>query len=141
MMVFQNPAQEVINTYLKEAKTIAIVGLSNKPDRISYRIGELLQGKGYKIIPVNPLLAGQEVLGELVYDRLQNVPEKIDIVDIFRRSEFLLEVAQDFLETDAKVFWAQLGIENDEAATLLQAAGRNDIVMDRCIKIELAKLA
>lgn len=141
MMVFQNPAQEVINTYLKEAKTIAIVGLSNKPDRISYRIGELLQGKGYKIIPVNPLLAGQEVLGELVYDHLQNVPEKIDIVDIFRRSEFLPEVAQDFLETDAKVFWAQLGIENDAAATLLQAAGRNDIVMDRCIKIELAKLA
>lgn len=139
-MTFQNPDQNTINTYLKEAKNIAVVGLSNKPDRTSYRIAELLQQMGYRIFPVNPVLAGQVILGEQVYSSLVEVPEKIDIVDIFRRGEFLPEVATDFLKTDAKVFWAQLGIQNEEAAEMLQAAGRQDIVMDRCIKIELAAL-
>ncbi len=138
-MTFKNPDQQTIANYLHEAKTIAVVGLSNNPDRTSYRIAEILQQKGYRIIPVNPVVEG-EILGEKVYDRLQDIPEHIDIVDIFRRSEFLPAIAQDFLETDAKVFWAQLGIENEEAAEILQSAGRNDIVMDRCIKIELGKI-
>lgn len=95
-----------------------------------------MQERGYRIIPVNPLLAGEIILGEKVYASLQEIQEPIDIVDIFRRSEFLPEVAADFLQTQAKVFWAQLGIANEEAANKLQSANRKDIVMDRCIKIE-----
>lgn len=139
-MSFTNPEQTQIFDYLKNAKNIAIVGLSNKPERTSYEIAELLQEAGYHIIPVNPVLAGTEVLGEKVYASLQEVPESIDIVDVFRRSEFLPEVAKEFIETDAKVFWAQLGLENEEAADLLKSAGRHDIIMNRCIKIELAEM-
>jgi predicted CoA-binding protein len=118
-----------------------VIGLSNKEDRTSYKIAEILQGHGYRIFPVNPVLADQTILGEPVYARLQDISEEIDIVDIFRRSEFLPDVAKDFLETNAKVYWAQLGIENEEAANMLQTAGRTAIVMNRCIKIELAKMA
>lgn len=140
-MSFQNPSEETIQAYLKEAKNIAVVGLSNKEDRTSYQIAQLLQEHGYRIFPVNPVLAGQTILGEPVYEQLQDITETIDIVDIFRRSEFLPDIAKAFLETNAKVYWAQLGIENDEAAEILQEAGRTDIVMNRCIKIELAKMA
>ena len=135
-MSFENPTQEKIFDYLKTAKTIAIVGLSNKEERTSYQIARFLQERGYRIIPVNPLLAGEIILGEKVYASLQEIQEPIDIVDIFRRSEFLPEVAADFLQTQAKVFWEQLGIANEEAANKLQSANRKDIVMDRCIKIE-----
>ena len=135
-MSFENPTQEKIFDYLKTAKTIAIVGLSNKEERTSYQIARFLQERGYRIIPVNPLLAGEIILGEKVYASLQEIQEPIDIVDIFRRSEFLPEVAADFLQTQAKVFWAQLGIANEAAANKLQSANRKDIVMDRCIKIE-----
>ena len=139
-MSIKNPTQETIFNYLKEAKNIAIVGLSNKPERTSYMVAQVLQDNGYKIIPVNPLLAGEEILGEKVYANLTEIDDSIDIVDLFRRSEFLPEVAADFLKTDAKVFWAQLGIENEEADEMLRKAGRTDVVMDRCIKIELGKL-
>ncbi|ELB52278.1 CoA-binding protein [Enterococcus faecium EnGen0038] len=139
-MSIKNPTQETIFNYLKEAKNITIVGLSNKPERTSYMVAQVLQDNGYKIIPVNPLLAGEEILGEKVYANLTEIDDSIDIVDVFRRSEFLPEVAADFLKTDAKVFWAQLGIENEEADEMLRKAGRTDVVMDRCIKIELGKL-
>lgn len=139
-MTFQNPSQETIYNYLREAKTIAIVGLSNKPERVSYKIAELLQSQGYQIFPVNPVLAGTEILGETVYSSLQEIPVTIDIVDVFRRSEFLPEVAEDFLAAKGKVFWAQLGLASEEAAEKLQTAGVTDIVMDRCIKIELHQL-
>lgn len=139
-MSIKNPTQETIFNYLKEAKNIAIVGLSNKPERTSYMVAQVLQDNGYKIIPVNPLLAGEEILGEKVYANLTEIDDSIDIVDVFRRSEFLPEVAAGFLKTDAKVFWAQLGIENEEADKMLRKAGRTDVVMDRCIKIELGKL-
>ncbi len=138
-MSVKNPTQETIFNYLEEAN-IAVVGLSNKPERTSYMVAQVLQDNGYKIIPVNPLLAGEEILGEKVYANLTEIDDPIDIVDVFRRSEFLPEIADDFLKTDAKVFWAQLGIENKEAAEMLRKAGRTDIVMDRCIKIELGKL-
>ncbi|MEI5988569.1 hypothetical protein A5881_000056 [Enterococcus termitis] len=139
-MPIENPSQEQIFDYLKQAKRIAVVGLSAKEDRTSYKIAKLLQEYGYEIIPVNPILAGQEILGEKVYGKLQDVPGQIDIVDIFRRSEFLPEVAKDFIETDAKIFWAQLGLESQEAAEILKKAGRNAIIMNRCIKIELAEM-
>lgn len=138
-MSFKNPEDQIIQNYLAEAKNIAVIGLSNKEDRTSYRIAQYLQEKNYKIFPVNPILAGQEILGEPVYASLKEIPEKIDIVDIFRRAEFLPEIAKEFIETDAKVFWAQLGIESQEAAEILAAANRHDVVMDRCIKIELEK--
>lgn len=139
-MAFKNPDEQTIQGYLKQAKNVAVVGLSDNTERTSYQVTKVVQAHGYNIFPVNPKLAGQEILGKKVYARLQDVPEPIDIVDIFRRSEFLPEVADDFLETNAKVFWAQLGIESEDAAKKLQDAGRNDIVMDRCIKIELGKL-
>lgn len=137
---FENPSQEVIFDYLKNAKTIAVVGMSEKTDRSSYLIGEGLQKNGYRVIPVNPKLAGQELIGEKVYENIKDIPFHVDIVDIFRRSEFLAEVARDFLETDADVFWAQLGLQSEEAENILRDAGRNDIVMNRCIKIEYAYL-
>ncbi|MGT2750882.1 CoA-binding protein [Streptococcus orisasini] len=138
---FQNPSQEVIFDYLKEAKTIAVVGLSAREETAAYEVSQLMQRAGYKIIPVNPRAAGSTILGEKVYASLQDIPEPVDIVDVFRRSEFLADVARDFIETDARVFWAQLGLESEEAENILRAAGRNDIVMNRCIKIEYQKLA
>ncbi|MCL2676708.1 MAG: CoA-binding protein [Streptococcaceae bacterium] len=135
---FQNPEQAVIFDYLKKAKTIAVVGMSNKEERSSYLIAAGLQKNGYRIVPVNPLLAGQTILGEEVYANIKDIPFHVDIVDIFRRSEFLEEIAQDFVETDADVFWAQLDLQSEAAESVLRQAGRNDIVMNRCIKIEYA---
>lgn len=140
-MTVENPSQEVIFSYLKKAKRIAVVGLSDKKERTSYQIAELLQKVGYQIIPVNPVLAGKQILGETVYTTLTEVPGKIDIVDIFRRSEYLPDVAKEFLQVDADVFWAQLGLESDDAYELLKNAGKQAIVMNRCIKIELEKMA
>lgn len=107
-MAFENPSQEKIFDYLKTAKNIAVVGLSNKTDRTSYKVAEVLQENGYRILPVNPILAGQEILNEKVYEKLTDITEPIDIVDVFRRSEFLPEVAEEFLKTDAKVFGLNL---------------------------------
>ncbi|MGT2948632.1 CoA-binding protein [Streptococcus devriesei] len=138
---FQNPSQEVIFDYLKVAKTIAVVGLSAREETAAYEVSQVIQRAGYKIIPVNPRAAGSTILGEKVYARLQDITEPVDIVDVFRRSEFLADVARDFIETDARVFWAQLGLESEEAEKVLREAGRNDIVMNRCIKIEYQKMA
>ena len=133
---FQNPSQAVVFDYLKKAKTIAVVGLSTREETAAYRVSKLMQEAGYTIIPVNPKLAGQTILGELTYASLQEIPVHVDIVDVFRRSEFLADVARDFIETDAEVFWAQLGLESQEAEEVLQQAGRHQIVMNMCIKIE-----
>ena len=133
---FQNPSQAVVFDYLKKAKTIAVVGLSTREETAAYRVSKLMQEAGYTIIPVNPKLAGQTILGELTYASLQEIPVHVDIVDVFRRSEFLADVARDFIETDADVFWAQLGLESQEAEEVLQQAGRHQIVMNMCIKIE-----
>ncbi|WP_427814026.1 CoA-binding protein [Enterococcus sp. 22-H-5-01] len=140
-MTFQNPSQEKIFQYLNEAKVIAVVGLSDKPEKTSCKIAEILKEHGYTLYGVNPKLAGQTINEIPVVAELTDVPVTIDIVDVFRRSEFLPEVAKAFLQTDAKVFWAQLGLESEEAAKLLQDQGRNDIVMNRCVKIELNKQA
>ncbi|HEL9642393.1 TPA: CoA-binding protein [Streptococcus suis] len=132
---FQNPSQDIIFDYLKNAKTIAVVGLSSREETAAYRVSKLMQEAGYKIIPVNPKAAGGTILGELVYSSLAEIDQPIDIVDVFRRSEFLPEVAQEFIQSNAKIFWAQLGLESQEAEKLLRQAGRNDIVMNKCIKI------
>ncbi|HFI0114074.1 TPA: CoA-binding protein [Streptococcus suis] len=133
---FQNPSQEQIFTYLKNAKTIAVVGLSSREETAAYRVSKLMQEAGYKIIPVNPRAAGETILGEKVYASLLEIDQPIDIVDVFRRSEFLADVAREFVQTEAKVFWAQLGLESQEAEEILRQAGRQDIVMNKCIKIE-----
>ena len=99
-----------------------------------------MQERGYRIIPVNPRAAGGQILGETVYASLQEIPFPVDIVDVYRRSEFLPDVACDFIESDAKIFWAQLELENQEAEEILRRAGREDIVMNRCIKREHTRL-
>ncbi|MGT2711396.1 CoA-binding protein [Streptococcus oriscaviae] len=137
---FQNPSQEVIADYLKTAKTIAVVGLSNREETAAYRVSKLMQEAGYQILPVNPKAAGSTILGQPVYASLKEIDQPIDIVNVFRRSEFLPEVAREFLETDAKVFWAQLGLESQEAEDILRQAGRTDIVMNKCIKIEYLEI-
>ncbi|MGT2958356.1 CoA-binding protein [Streptococcus bovimastitidis] len=133
---FQNPSDETIKTYLQETNTIAVVGLSDRTETAAYGVAKFMQAMGYQIIPVNPKLVGQEILGERVYASLKDIPVAVDIVDVFRRSEFLPQVAKEFLETDAKVFWAQLGLENQEAEAILRAAGKKAIVMNRCLKID-----
>ncbi|HFI0101137.1 TPA: CoA-binding protein [Streptococcus suis] len=137
---FQNPSQDIIFDYLKNAKTIAVVGLSSREETAAYRVSKLMQEAGYKIIPVNPKAAGGTILGELVYSSLAEIDQPIDIVDVFRRSEFLPEVAQEFIQSNAKVFWAQLGLESQEAEKLLRQVGCNDIVMNKCIKIEYLEM-
>ena len=137
---FQNPSQDTIFDFLKEAKTIAVVGLSNREETAAYRVSRIMQDAGYRIIPVNPRSAGETILGETVYASLKDIPLSVDIVNVFRRSEFLPDVAREFIETDAKIFWAQLGLESEEAEEILRRAGRDQIVMNRCIKIEYQKM-
>lgn len=137
---FQNPSQETIYDYLRQAKTIAVVGLSSRQETAAYRVSAYLQEQGYRIIPVNPRAAGETILGETVYASLADVPVHIDIVDVFRRSEFLADVAREMVATDADVFWAQLGLESQEAEEILRAANRNQIVMNKCTKIEHANM-
>jgi uncharacterized protein len=122
---------------LKEAKTIAVVGLSSKPARPSFGVARFLQRQGYRIIPVNP--AEKEVLGERAYARVADVPDAIDIVDVFRRSEAVLEVLEDALEKKPRCFWMQEGVVNEEAARRAEAAGVS-VVMDHCILKEIARL-
>ena len=137
---FQNPSDEVIKSYLESAKTIAVVGLSHRKETAAFQVAHFLQNAGYRIVPVNPKLEGEELLGERVYAQLKDIPFSIDIVNVFRRSEFLPEVASDFLETDAKVFWSQIGLENKEAESILRQVNRQDIVMNRCTKVEYMRL-
>jgi hypothetical protein len=122
---------------LSTAKTIAIVGLSPKPDRDSYQVAAYLQQHGYRVLPVRP--SQKEILGEKAYASLDEIPVAVDIVDVFRSSDQILPHAHEALRLKPNVFWMQEGIENHEAAALLTAAGI-DVVMDRCIKREHARL-
>lgn len=121
---------------LEEGQTIAVVGLSPREEATSHRVARYLQDQGYRIIPVNPRAVDQKILGEQVYPSLESLPFPVDIVDVFRRSEFLPAVAADFLKAEAKVFWAQQGLFSQEALDLLTQAGIQAIVMDRCIKVD-----
>ena len=137
---FQNPSDAIVKHYLKNSKVIAVVGLSDREETTSNRVSKEMQERGYRIIPVNPRAAGSQIFGKTVYASLKDIPFPVDIVDVYRRSEFLPDVALDFLQTDAKIFWAQLGLESEEAEQILRTAGRDDIVMDRCIKREHTRL-
>jgi uncharacterized protein len=124
---------DLITKILKESKTIAVVGLSSNAMRPSFGVTEYMQSVGYRIVPVNP--TEKEVLGEKSYTRLEDVPEKIDIVDIFRRSEDVPPVVESAIQIGAKVVWMQQGIENAEAAEKARAAGMI-VVEDACILVE-----
>ena len=128
-----NPAADPILEILEQFKTIAVVGLSSNPSRASYEVTEYMQSVGYKIIPVNP--NETEVLGEKSYARLEDVPEKIEIVDVFRRAAEVPPVVESAIRVGAKVVWMQLGIENAEAAERARAAGLI-VVEDACIRVE-----
>jgi len=123
---------------LKTARTIAVVGLSPKRYRPSYGVAEYLQKAGYRIIPVNP--CESELLGERCYPDLEAIPEAVDIVDIFRRSEFVPEIVEAAIRKGAKVVWMQEGVVHEDAARRAEAAGL-DVVMDRCILKDHRRLA
>ena len=130
------PAADSITDMLKRARTIAVVGLSSKRHRPSYGVAEYMQSAGYRIIPVNP--NEREVLGEKCYPMLEDVPEKVDIVDIFRRSETVPGVIESAIRIGAKAVWMQEGVIHSEAAERARQAGLT-VVMDLCILKEHAK--
>jgi uncharacterized protein len=130
-------ADDDIKNLLTAAKTIAVVGLSPKPDRDSYQVAAYLQQHGYRVLPVRPAQA--EILGEQAYASLDDIAGAVDIIDVFRGSDQVLPHAREALRLKPRAFWMQEGIENREAAALLTAAGI-DVVMNRCIKREHARL-
>lgn len=134
-MAIENPTREEIGNILKKAKRIAVVGLSNNPERTSHMISKAMQQAGYDIIPVNPTV--DEVLGVKAVDSLKDIEGHVDIVNVFRRSVFLPELAKEFESMDADVFWSQLGVVDEEVFNDLDSKGYT-VIMDRCIKVEHA---
>jgi predicted CoA-binding protein len=122
---------------LQETKTIAVVGLSNKPDRPSYAVTQYMQAHGYKIIPVNPTCS--EILGETCYPDLSSIPVPVDMVNVFIKSEDCLEVAREAVKIGAKSLWLQMGVANQEALDYASAHGLTGI-MDKCLMVEHRKL-
>jgi len=126
-----------IKAILENTKTIAILGLSPKPERDSNMVARYLQGKGYKIIPVRP---GQdEIIGEKSYAALDDIKMPVDMINVFRNPNYVMPHAYEAIQHKPRVFWMQLGIKHQEAAELLTTAGI-DVVMDKCIKVEHARL-
>lgn len=130
---------EDIAALLAETRTIALVGASDRPDRPSYGVMRMLQGHGYRVIPVNPQITGEHVHGEYVWRELAQIGEPIDIVDIFRRSALAGEAVDQAIAAGAKAVWMQLGVIDEDAAARAEAAGLK-VVMDRCPAIEIPRL-
>lgn len=138
---------KTIPQILKDARTVAIVGLSPKPERASIGVATYLQEQGYRIIPVNPTYAGQQILGERVHATLREAGDAlaadgigIDVVDCFRKSQDIPPIARDAIAARAGCLWMQLGIENQAAADMASAAGL-DVVMNHCMKLEHHRMA
>ncbi len=134
-----NPDMGQIKDLLEGTRTVAVVGLSDKAYRTSHAIARALQRFGFKILPVNPNLTGP-VLGEEPYATVEEIPEPVDIVDVFRSSENVMPVAQDAVAAGAKTLWMQSGVVNEEAAAYAKEHGLI-VVMDRCIKVDYAAIA
>ena len=130
---------EDIRELLASARTIAMVGASDRPGRPSNGVMKFLQEHGYRVIPVNPMITGEHVHGEYVWRELSQIGEPIDIVDIFRRSDAAGDAVDDAIAAGAKAVWMQVGVVNFEAARRAEAAGLK-VVMDRCPKIEIPRL-
>jgi len=128
-----------IRDLLTEARTIAVFGCSDRPDRPSYGVSAFLQRHGYRMLPVNPQITGERVHGEYVWRELSQIGVPIDIVDIFRRPMAAGEAVDQAIAVGAKAIWMQLGIVNEEAAARAEAAGLK-VLMDRCTKIEIMRL-
>lgn len=122
---------EEVRQILSQARTIAVVGLSDKPDRDSYQVAAYLQQQGYRIIPVNP--RAKEVLGEKAYPTLRDIPGPVEVVQIFRRSENVPPIVEDAIAIGARVIWMQVGVVNEEAAARAEAAGLR-VVMNACMR-------
>jgi predicted CoA-binding protein len=134
----QNPSTEEIRTLLEGSRTVAVVGLSDRPHRTSHSIAQALQNFGFKIFPVNPNLRGP-VLGEEPYASVEEIGDPVDIVDVFRRSEKVMPTAKDAVAAGAKVLWMQSGVINEEAASYAKEHGLT-VVMDRCIMVDYSSL-
>ena len=130
---------EDIRALLSEARTIAMVGLSDRPDRPSYGVMKRLQDHGYRVIPVNPQITGEHVHGEFVFRELGQLGDPIDIVDIFRRSDAVGPIVDEAIAIGAKAIWMQLGVVDEDAAARAEAAGLK-VVMNRCPAIEIPRL-
>jgi len=136
-MPHENPPDNVIRDILRQPMTIAVVGCSPDPARDSHRIARLLIDKGHRVIPVNPQVS--EILGQACYASLADIPERVDLVDIFRRSDQVEPIVDDAIAIGARVIWMQLGVINEAAAARATAAGLT-VVMDRCPAIEYRRL-
>lgn len=134
-MKIENPSRKEIGKILKENKRIAVVGLSNNPNRTSYMVSQAMMDAGYDIIPVNPTI--DEALGIKAVASLKDIEGHVDIVNVFRRSEYLPDIMKDTVDIDADVFWSQLGVMNEEAYEYGKKHNMK-MVMDRCIKVEHA---
>jgi len=132
-------SDQYLRSVLSEAKTIAMVGASPHWNRPSYFAMKYLQSKGFRVIPVNPRAAGETILGEKVYASLAEIPDKVDMVDVFRNSEAAGPLADAAIQIGAKILWMQLGVRNDAAAARAETAGLK-VVMNRCPKIEFSRL-
>jgi len=128
-----------IAALLARTRTIALVGASDRPERAAHEVMGVLLAHGYTVIPVNPLLAGQTILGQTVVATLADITTPIDLVDVFRRSEFVAAVVDDAIAAGARAVWTQLGVVDAIAAARAEAAGLA-VVMDRCPKIEIRRL-
>ena len=131
--MYSNPSTDEMRTILRDSKSIAVVGISERETRVSKYVSEYMQHEGYTIYPVNPNLDTWN--GLKVYDSVVDLPEKVDIVDVFRRSSQILPLAGDVVEAGAKVMWLQQGIVNQEAAEIVSDAGIK-VIMDSCIMVE-----
>lgn len=128
--MFANPSPDQIRSLLQEAKTIAVVGLSPRPDRPSYRVSRAMQGFGYRIVPVRPAVA--EILGEKAWARLSEIPFAVDMVDVFRAGDQIDPIVDECIALGVKRLWLQDGVINEAAAERARAAGIT-VVMDRCV--------
>ena len=131
-------SDDYINQILSDVETIALVGASSDPDKDSYKVMKFLLEKNYQVFPINPNQAGMNILGQYCYADLTSLTESIDMVEVFRRSEAVFDIAKDAISIGAKVLWTQLGVVHEEAAQMAQKAGLK-VVMNKCPKIELQR--